>query len=177
MENIRLAVVSKDKDYGRALSLALVDVYKNFTVTLYQNQPEAEQLSYFDLVVSDFEGKHEQQGIYLVEKPSMVDKNYETKIFRLYKYSNVRQLAGELLFIYSFLTGRKAIPLKNQDLRMVALGSVEGGAGCTSAAMALAQELKRFHGKRVMYVSLEELESTLEYMESFPGGRSISEYL
>ena len=43
--------------------------------------------------------------------------------------------------------------------------------------MALAQELKRFHGKRVLYLSLEELESTLEFMQPFPEGKSISEYL
>ena len=39
MENIKIAVITPDRDYGRALGLALVDVYKNFTVTLYQSAP------------------------------------------------------------------------------------------------------------------------------------------
>lgn len=30
MENIKIAVITPDRDYGRALGLALVDVYKNF---------------------------------------------------------------------------------------------------------------------------------------------------
>lgn len=177
MENIKLAIITGDKDYGRALSLALVDIYKNFTVTLYQSEPVHSQLDGFDLVLKDWAEEEGGMYIYLVEKPSLVDRDYENKIFRLYKYCNVRQLAGELLFIYTALTGRKAVPIKNQDAKIVAFGSTEGGVGCTSAAIAFAQELKRFHDKKVIYLSLEELESTLEYMEPFPGGKSIGEYL
>ncbi len=178
MENIKLAVITKDKEYGRALGFALVDVYKNFTVTLYQSEPVHSQLESFDLILKDYEkGDHNRRYIYLVEKPSLTEKNYEEQDFRLYKYSNVRQLVGELLFIYSSVTGRKAIPIKNQEMRIIAFCGVEGGAGCTTASIALAQELQRFHGKRVMYLSLEEMESTLEYMEPFPDGKSISEYL
>lgn len=180
MENIKLAIITKDKEYGRALSLALVDVYKTFTVTLYQSEPVHKSLEQFDLVLKDYrdyEEGEESGCIYLVEKPSMIQKDYENGWFRLYKYSNVRQLTGELLFIYSSLTGRKAVPLKKQDLKLVAFCCCQGGAGCTSAAMAFAREMKRFHGKEVLYLSLEELESTLEYMEAFPEGKSISEYL
>ncbi|MCQ4636284.1 hypothetical protein NE619_06045 [Anaerovorax odorimutans] len=177
MENIKLAIISEDREYGRALSLALVDVYKNFTITLYQSDPLHSELGAFDLILKDSQAGIGGKIIGLAEKPSMVDRNYENKAFQLYKYSNVRQLAGELLFIYTFLTGRKAVPIKNHSLKTVAFVSAEGGGGCTSAAMAFAQELKRFHGKRVMYLSMEELESTLEYMQPFPEGKSISEYL
>lgn len=177
METIKLAIVTKDRDYGRALSLALVDVYKTFTITLYQSDPIHNQLESFDLILMDSEEGIGGKFIGLAEKPSLADRDYEKKIFTLYKYSNVRQLAGELLFLYSFLTGRKAVPIKNHNIKIVAFGSAEGGTGCTSAAMAFAQELKRFHGKRVLYLSLEELESTLDYMKPFPEGKSISEYL
>ncbi len=177
MENIKLAVITKDKDYGRALGLALVEVYKSFTVTLFQSVPIHSKLEEFDLVLKDFEKEDSEPFIYLVEKPSMTEKNYEDKRFRLYKYSNVRQLAGELLFIYTALTGRKAVPVKNQNIRIIAFCSAEGGVGCTSAAMAFARELKRFKHKRTIYISMEELDSTLEYMEPFPEGKSINEYL
>lgn len=177
MENIKLAVVAKDRDYGRALGLALVDVYQTFTVTLYQSVPVHTKLEQFDLILKEYEEGDTGGYIYLVEKPSMVVKDYENRNFRLYKYGNVRQLAGELLFIYTSLTGRKAIPVKKKDMKIVAFCAAEGGAGCTSAAMAFAQEMKRFHGKEVIYLSLEELESTMEYMELLPGGKSISEYV
>ena len=54
MENIKLAIITKDKEYGRALSLALVDVYKTFTVTLYQSEPVHKSLDQFDLVLKDY---------------------------------------------------------------------------------------------------------------------------
>lgn len=179
MENIKLAVIVSDRDYGRALSLALVEVYRNFTVTLYKSVPIHNELLRFDLVLQETQAAEEIQEnvIGLVEKPSMADQDLENRRFFVYKYGNVRQLAGQLLFIYSFLTGRQAIPIKNQDVKLVVFGQVQGGAGCTSAAMAFAHELKRFRGKRVLYVSLEEIESTLEYMEAFPEGKSINEYL
>lgn len=177
MENMKLAVIAKDKEYGRALSLALIGVYQTFTVTLYQSVPVHTKLDQFDLVLKDYEEDDTGDFIYLVEKPSMVVKDYENRHFRLYKYGNVRQLTGELLFIYTSITGRKVIPVKKQEMKMVVFCSAEGGAGCTSAAMAFAQEMKRFHGRNVIYVSLEELESTPEYMEVLPGGKSISEYL
>lgn len=177
MENIKLAVVAKDKEYGRALGLALVAVYQTFTVTLYQSVPVHTKLEQFDLVLKDYEAGDTGDYIYLVEKPSMVVKDYENRKFRLYKYGNVRQLTGELLFIYTSLTGRKAIPVKKRELKIVAFCAAEGGAGCTSAAMAFAQEMKRFHGKEVLYLSLEEMESTAEYMEILPGGKSIREYI
>lgn len=177
MENIKLAIISGDRDYGRALSLALVDVYKNFTITLYQSDPLHNQLDAFDLVLTDTDTDIGGKIIFLAEKPSLTDQDYENKVFRLYRYSNVRQLAGELLFIYGFLTGRKAVPIKNHDMKITVFAAAEGGAGCTSAAMAFAQELKRFRSKRVLYLSLEELESTLEYMQPFPEGKSLSEYL
>ncbi len=177
MENIKLAIITKDREYGRALGFGLIDVYKNFTVTLYQSEPVHTGLEAFDLVLTDAGIQQQQNVIFLVEKPSMVEKNEEEQDFRLYKYGNVRQLAGDLLFIYSHLTGRKALPIKKQDMKLIAFGSMEGGTGCTAAAMALARELSRFHDQKVMYLSLEELESTLDYMEDFPEGKSIGEYL
>lgn len=179
MENIKLALITADRDYGRALGLALVEVYKNFTVTLYQSTPVHNELDRVDLVLMDTADdtlvKHKM--IQLVEKQSQTDKDFDEKRFRLYKYSNVRQLAGELLFLYTFLTGRKAVPMRNGNARIIVFGAPEGGSGCTTAAMAFAQEFRRFHGKKVIYISLEEIESTLEYMRPFKDGNSISDYL
>lgn len=179
MENIKLAIITADREYGRALGLALVDVYKNFTVTLFKSVPVHTDLESYDLILKDGfdEAFIGQNKILLVEKPSMIDRDYERKHFCLYKYNNVRQIASELLFIYSVLTGRKAIPLQNQNAKIVLFGAFSGGTGCTSAAIACSRELKRFHDKKVLYLSMEEIESTLEYMEAFPEGKSISEYL
>lgn len=179
MENIKIALITEDKAFGRALGLALVDVYRSFTVTLYQSVPLHNELDSMDLVLFDSGMDIANKGkfISLTEKKSQIDKDYVDNIYRLYKYSNVRNLASELLFIYSNLTGRKAVPMRNSNAKIVVFGTAEGGSGCTSAAMAFAQEMKRFHGKKVIYISLEEIESTMEYMKNNPAGKSISEYL
>ena len=57
MENIKLAVIVADREYGRALGLSLVDVYKNFTVTLYP-------VSYTHLDV------YKRQGLFRTERRS-----------------------------------------------------------------------------------------------------------
>ena len=179
MENIKIALITEDRAYGRALGLALVDVYRNFTVTLFQSAPVHNELDRMDLVLSDsgkgirIHGKH----ILLTEKQSQIDRNYEDNIYKLYKYTNVRSLAAELLFIYTSITGRKAVPVRNTGAKIVLFGAVEGGTGCTSAAMAFAREMSRFHGKKVMYISLEEIESTSEYVGNTASAKSISEYL
>lgn len=185
MENIKIGVITKDRDYGKALGLALIDVYRNFTVTLFKSVPLHNELDKMDLVLADINDELAINGdvpvagkiIRLVEKPSQINKDYEENRYRLYKYSNVRNLAGELLFIYANLTGRKAIPMRNTNARIVAFGSAEGGVGCTSAAISFAHEMTRFHGKKVIYITLEEIESTMEYMEKNIIGKNISEYL
>ena len=148
MENIKIALITKDRDYGKALGLALVDVYRNFTVTLFQSVPLHNELDKMDLVLidNDVNIKINGKNIWLAEKQSQIYKDYEEKIFRLYKYSNVRNLAGELLFIYASLTGRKAIPVRNTNAKIVVFSCVEGGAGCTSAAISFAQVMSRYHG-------------------------------
>lgn len=179
MENIRVALITQDREYGRALGLAMVDVYRNFTVTLYRSVPVHNELDSMDLVLSDVSEGFEIKGrhILLTDKISQINKNYEDKIFCLYKYWNVRQLAGELLYIYSSLTGRRAAPIRNVNARIYVFASASGGSGCTSAAMAFAREMKRFHEKKVMYLSMEEIESTLAYMTPMQDGKNVSEYL
>ncbi len=179
MENIKIGLITDDREYGKALGLALVDVYRNFTVTLFKSVPLHNELDKMDLVLADSADGLRIKGktIQLVEKQSMINKDYDDNIYRLYKYSNVRNLAGELLFIYANLTGRKAVPMRNANARIVVFGAVEGGAGCTAAAISFAREMSRFHGKKVIYITLEEIESTMEYMEKNVTGKNISEYL
>lgn len=177
MEYIKLAIITDDSEYGKALGMGLLRIYRNFDITLYNSQ----QLKLFkedtvDLVLNDLDLTFEK-GILLVEKPSMAMIEFEHNRIRLYKYDHIKTLAGHLLFIYGKWTGRRIAGFKNQDMNLFVFGAAEGGCGCTSVALAVAQELKRFYKKEVLYLSLEELESTLEYMQPLSHGRGISEYL
>ncbi len=53
------------------LGLALVDVYKNFTVTLYQSAPVHNELTGYDLILNDGAEGIGERIVGLVEKPSI----------------------------------------------------------------------------------------------------------
>ncbi|MEG2323245.1 MAG: hypothetical protein RSA73_01045 [Anaerovoracaceae bacterium] len=178
MENIALGIVTKDRYYGRALSLAIITVHPEFSVTLFEvNQLYKAIEMDLDLILSDLPKEDMPRVIQLVDKPSMVIRDSDKGNFALYKYGNVRKMTGDILFIYSNITGRKPVGMKTMKVKVVAVGSSEGGVGCTSVALALAQEYTRYRGGRALYLSMEELESTLIYMEGDPKGRGMGEYL
>ena len=115
--------------------------------------------------------------ILLTEKPSMAVSDHLEKRFCIYKYSQAQSIAAALFDIYSDLTGHRTVNVKRQQVRMLAFASCCGGSGCTVAAMAAAQELCRFRGKRVLYLSFEETESTGDFMNASSGVKGIGVYL
>ena len=66
---------------------------------------------------------------------------------------------------------------KPTAMEVFAFASWQGGCGCTTLAMALGQELARFYRKRVLYLSLEAVESTPQYMPGRSGVKTAGEFL
>ena len=79
MENIKIGLITNDRDYGKALGLALIDVYRNFTVTLFKSVPLHNELDRMDLILTDLNEGLDIKGkiVQLVEKPSMINKDYD----------------------------------------------------------------------------------------------------
>lgn len=193
MENILLLIITDDKEYGKALGAGIINVYRNFTVKImnwteffsernefYLNETDGVFINKYDLILWDGKealGSFGDKIILLSDDHALVTKNYIEKKFSIYKYSNVRAIVSTLLDIYSFLTGKCAVNLQHKDVRLISFASAAGGTGCTTLAMATAQELSRFRGKKVLYLSFEELESTGEYMECPSGIKGVGVYL
>lgn len=180
MESIFVAIVTGNAEYGRSLSLGILSVCRSFIIRIYSMEEFASEERKFDIVLWDGETRSEDTEdkiIYLVEKPSDVAKNASQKKFCIYKYCAAASMVAALFEIYEKLTGRCAVNLKRQNVRLFAFTSAVGGAGCTTMAMATAQEFCRFQGKRVMYLSFEEFESTGEYVKSEDGIKGAAAYL
>ncbi len=189
MENISLLIVTDDKEYGRALSRAILYLCSRVLIRLagkeefFEKVREAGEdavLDSADMILWDGkEAEHAYGGriVLLSEKPSMAVRNFGEKKFCIYKYSQGQVIVAALMEIYGSLTEKRTVNIRCQQTSLLAFSSCSGGCGCTVLAMAVAQELCRFAGKRVLYISFEETESTGEFMISPPGIKGAGMYL
>ncbi len=193
MENINLAVVTDDKNYGRVLSAGLLNVERSFTVNVMSKAGFAENIKKFsedekgiyftqsfDVILWDGEEAYSFYGgsmVFMTEKPSMAVSDRERMKFCIYKYCCARQMVSELFDIYGALTGRVPRSSHCGDVQIFVFASWSGGSGCSTVAVETARELNRFYGRKVMYLSFEETESTENFMQEHSGAFSLSRYL
>lgn len=180
MENISLAIVTDDREYGRALGLAILNTSNSFIITVSAKNEFIRCGKRTDLILWDGEEAREAYGgniILISEKPSMTMVDLSNNRYSLYKYGSAEALVGSLLEIYSRLTGRNPVSIRKHDIKLFAFTSWAGGSGCTTVAMAAGQELCRFRGKRVLYLSFESIESTGEFINGGGGMKSLNQYM
>ncbi len=191
MENISVAVITDDGEYGRALGLSLLSVCRsfiikvilkeNFTKTLESIYSENSTLSEeYDLILWDGPEAMDVYGdnlIMMTEKPSMVSRDHKRKKFSVYKYDSAQIMVGNLFEIYAGLTGRKPVNVRKNNVRLFSFVSSSGGSGCSTLAMAVCQELCRFNGAKVLYISFEDIESTGEFIDNVRSVSPLNHYL
>ena len=132
MENIFIAIVTDDKEYGRSLSLGMLNVCRGFIIRIFTAEEFLTVKKEYDLVLWDGNEVSRVYGgriIYLAEKPSEVAKNIAEKRFCIYKYSTAAAIVAAVFEIYEALTGRRAVNLRKQDVRIFAFTSCRGGKG------------------------------------------------
>lgn len=193
MENIDIVLVTDDREYARALGAALISMDRSMLVNamsknefIEKSKESCEDMhktyfsQSFDLILWDGkEAIHFYGGniIFLTEKPSMAVKDINEKKFCIYKYSPAQQFISEIFDIYSELTGRNPQSYHIKDVRILVFASWSGGAGCSTVAVETARELNRFYGRKVLYLSLEEMQSSENFFGRYEGSSSLSKYL
>lgn len=186
MENIFIAIATEDKEYGRALGLALLSVCRSFIIRLIDPAQLEEDWRPFDIILMDegpFRAKGQasaSQGHDVLSAGNVIylsDRQEKEGLQSVYKYLPARSMVPQIFEFYEKITGRQAVNLRIQDIQLYGFVSCAGGAGCTSAAAAFGRELCRYHGKNVLYVSLEEIESTGDMFECHEGVKNTGEYL
>ena len=128
MENLSLVIVTDDREYGRALGQALLQLCSGMMIRIFRKEEFFSQrhehessgegvifLSSADLILWDGPEAEVSYGgriILLTEKPSMAVSDHLEKRFCIYKYSQAQSIAAALFDIYSDLTGHHAVNVK-----------------------------------------------------------------
>lgn len=192
MENMELAIVTDDAEYGRALSLGLLKLCRSFIMNVFSKDAfldrmregcengEAPFSGKFDIVLWDGSEAGNICGgniVMLAEKPSSVITDSENGRYCLYRYSCAGSLVAGIFGIYRRIQGKRPVFMGNRDVRILAFASWSGGTGCSTVAVNTARELCRFHGRQVFYISMEETESTDGFIEAGSAAGGVNRYL
>lgn len=195
MEKITLLILYDDDDqeYSLALGKAISNLHHEFDVTV--NKRGSFENRNFDLVlVCDQDQANEKDNFHqeLIEGENLqdvlhhviflVEYQVESTVTgqvpnELYKYSRVQDLVSELRFAYAIMTGKKKIINTKINENWIGFFSASGGAGKTAISIGVAQELARYHDKKVLYLSLEELDSAGYYLKGSNTNRNIGDFL
>ena len=193
MENISVAVVTDNENYGKALSAGLLNVDRSFIISLINKDEFMVKMKKcssdgrgvyftqsFDLILWDGEEAYsfyEGNIVFLTETPSVAVKDSGQMKFCIYKYCCAQQMVSEIFDIYGILTGRSPKTSHLENIQIYVFASWSGGSGCSTVAVETARELNRFYGRKVLYLSFEEIESTENFMRGYSGTFSLSKYL
>lgn len=172
MELIKLAFLTKDIEYGKALAGALVRNTKGMEIWVYdrchllEDEIRSER---FDILMADSNIEDSISipwDVKFVERYG--DENPEEG--RIYRYGNVRVMADHLYLIYTIKTGRSVISDVSHDCSIFSFLAERGGAGCTKAALEYGEMQAGVYGKRTLLISLEQFPDSHTDDGFFPEG-------
>ncbi|MGI6748586.1 MAG: AAA family ATPase [Anaerovoracaceae bacterium] len=193
----KILLVEKDVGYGSAIAAAMSNSQSDYEVTIadFEKLKEKEYkktLDRFDLILiggyslntlesSGFPKLYIRKLVVLTESPveTLVNqiKKENRRCWYLYKYTRLSVLLSDLSFLLTFITGKKYYTRNHVAPNIIGFFSASGGVGKTSIAIATARELSRFHDKKVLYLSFEDISATELYFRTNLVSRNISDYL
>lgn len=198
MSASRILIADQDMEYGRAFARAVSSIHNEFEITL--KKPEmpgkakdaacTEHL-YYDLVlIGGYPDEIEESVFaqYSNRKRVVILTDYyvesihrqsekETQFWYLFKYSEVSQMISDLNFLIGFLSGKKSLLRKNTAPDLIGFFGISGGTGKTAAALGVSRELSRYHDKKILYLSFEEIPATELMINGHSQNRNIGDYL
>ncbi|MBR6444553.1 MAG: hypothetical protein IKS63_03910 [Firmicutes bacterium] len=178
MENIRIGIIAGDRDYALALAFGMTEVRRDLIVEVLPGPGVCTDMDLL-LVEEQLVGSMSEQEKTVILCREKADQRMDRRegVYKLWRYSNIRDIVSSIMYIYTWIYGRHVAYVEKDMVRFYGFISPCGGTGCTSVAMAVAQEMERFHGRNVMYISLGQISPVPEYMRTESGGRTIAEYL
>ena len=203
MESLRIGILSEDTDHAAALAAGLTAVRRDMIVSVIgrcgadrRDGHGGAEVSGADVYLVDedlsdaFSDKEKMIVLCRDRKDTHSSRKAlscasgaggmaenENSRFRLFRYANAREIAAGVMYFCTCRLGMSLPYVEKGRVRLYGFVSPAGGTGCTSVALATAQELQRFHGRRVFYISMEQVSSAPDHMRSVSGGRTVAEYL
>lgn len=195
----KLLIAEKDLEYGRALSRAVSNLHNEFEITIMNLGSNGKakfdgRIPYhvYDLILIGGYPDGIAETIrnklsncskivilteYIVENLLTQSEYEESHFWYLYKYVNINHFISDLNYLIGFITGKKSLTRKAFAPNLISFYSVSGGAGKTAIALGTSRELSRYHDKKVLYLSFEELPVTELYIKNNKENRNIGDYL
>lgn len=153
MGTINLAIISEEREYAEALAWAIVRNSKGTEVWVYDDPKHVDNDVSFDVMLADVEKN--KLAAYVTKDGS----RYAPVEIVLNKYGNVHDLlkkicemCGRTDLIESGDTSEDVMVEKD----VYCFVSERGGSGCSKLSRSFAQEQGMYHGKRVLYFSLDQ---------------------
>ena len=188
MKQIKLLIADRDIEYSTALGKALINRFPIFKVVVKdgkyykpENAFNGKICEIYDIILLDGElksrfncsNKDIQKIVGLCGENTDVCENEGF----IYKYSGAAEISAHIQFIYARNSGKENFINSKTQTIIIGFTGAAGGTGKTSAALSVARELAFSHKYKVLYLSMEELESTEVYMYDQGGRGTISDYI
>ncbi|MEL7654625.1 MAG: hypothetical protein AAGU75_01810 [Bacillota bacterium] len=194
---IKVLLTDRDKEYGKALTKAISNLHNEFEVSVYSlNEDDSNEYEFsidsYDLYliggylnsqIESFPIKNlnKNKAVILTEyqvETILKQTAYHTDDYwYLYKYVKIDEIISDLNYIIGFISGKKSVLRKSQHTNIIGFYSISGGAGKSVISIGTSRELCRYHDKKVLYMSFEEIPATELYIKYNFKNRNIGDYL
>lgn len=194
MMNIRLLILSTDKEYGNALGKAVSNLHREMIVRVEPlDSPYDEAVDNYDLILLECElegfvkvkeflfstgrlvGLSEEPVVALNAQAEMPKDNH---LWKIYKYSRVSDIVSDLKYLYSLLTGNKNFVKKIRDGNFIGFCSASANVGKSVIALSTARELAKYQDKNVLLICFDEIPATTLYTGAkCSNKRNLSDFL
>jgi hypothetical protein len=191
MKTINICLITKDPEYSMALSRSLQQYSKAFSLEIgsiqqgglvgklrQQQGKKTYEINDYDILLTDDMDASAERAVYLATDPASSWSDEESKIFIIYKYQYVGSISNIIRLAHSAYSNTEMCSNETEKTNIISICGSNGGSGCTTIALGVCQELARFNRKKVLYLCMEEFESTSAYFsEAKPKANNITRYL
>lgn len=199
MSSIRVLLADNDKEYGNALAKAISNLHHEFEIVLtnlekYGADDDKNHVSFddFDLILiggypdiiaenlkTRIRNKNKVVILIDYKTENIMEQSYHKKndFWQIYKYVNISDMAADLNYLIGFITGEKRYLRNNSVTHTIGFYSISGGVGKTVVSIGASRELSRYHDKKVLYISFEEIPATELFFNSNSKNRNMGDYL
>lgn len=124
---------------------------KNYFKKLFASPQKVDVLIISEELYDNSILRHDIDKIFiLTEKEDNVKIDDKDDIYRVFKYSNIREIYGEILLKSESIL--KNISIKRQQTQIILVDSANGGTGKTTVALGISTNLAQKY-KKVLYVN------------------------
>ena len=193
---IKVLLSDKDTEYGKALANAISNLHNEFEIRLFSveeifNKDEL-FLNQYDLFLIGGYVDNEIESLkinnpekskvvilteYQVEDIMKQTEDHSDRFWYLYKYVEINKVITDLNFIIAFVSGKKSFMRRSLHTNIIGFYSISGGVGKSVISIGTSRELSRYHDKKVLYLSFEEIPATELYIKCISNKRNVGDYL